>query len=57
MRDDEPPFLESVVTFQVTPVADGGTRLLIIHRLMDARLEVRLPVAANSNDRCLMRAA
>jgi uncharacterized protein YndB with AHSA1/START domain len=57
MRDDEPPFLESVVTFQVTPVADGGTRLLIIHRLMNARLEVRLPVAANSNDRCLMRAA
>jgi uncharacterized protein YndB with AHSA1/START domain len=55
MRDDEPPFLESVVTFQVKPNADGGTDLRIIHRLSDPRLQ--LPRPANSNARCLMRAA
>ena len=55
LRDDEPPYLESVVTFQVRPDTDGGTSLRIIHRLVDARLE--LPMAANSNTRCLMRAA
>jgi uncharacterized protein YndB with AHSA1/START domain len=53
MREDEPPFLESVVTFQVRPNADGGTRLRIIHGLVRARL----PQAANSNCKCLMRAA
>jgi uncharacterized protein YndB with AHSA1/START domain len=57
MRDDEPPFLESVVTFQVTPNADGGTRLRIIHGLVDARLARDPPKAANSNSPCLMRAA
>jgi uncharacterized protein YndB with AHSA1/START domain len=53
MREDEPPFLESVVTFQVRPNADGGTRLRIIHGLVSAKL----PQAANSNETCLMRAA
>jgi uncharacterized protein YndB with AHSA1/START domain len=53
MREDEPPFLESVVTFQVRPNADGGTRLRIIHGLVTARL----PQAANSSETCLMRAA
>jgi uncharacterized protein YndB with AHSA1/START domain len=57
MRDDEPPFLESVVTFQVRPNADGGTRLRIIHGLVDARLQRDQPTAANSNMPCLMRAA
>ena len=57
MRDGEPPFLESVVTFQVTPNADGGTRLRIIHGLADARLARDPPKAANSNLPCLMRAA
>jgi uncharacterized protein YndB with AHSA1/START domain len=57
MRDDEPPFLESVVTFQVTPNADGGTHLRIIHGLADARVQRDPPNAANSNSRCLMRAA
>ncbi|MDQ8728891.1 SRPBCC domain-containing protein [Bradyrhizobium sp. LHD-71] len=54
IREDEPPFLESVVTFQVKPNAEGGTHLRIIHRLMGAR---RVPQAANSNWPCLMRAA
>jgi len=57
MRDDEPPFLDSVVTFQIMPNADGGTRLRIIHGLADARLERGPPKAANNNTLCLMRAA
>jgi uncharacterized protein YndB with AHSA1/START domain len=57
MRDDEPPFLESTVTFQVVPNAVGGTRLRIIHGPCDARLQRSTPRAANSNWPCLMRAA
>jgi uncharacterized protein YndB with AHSA1/START domain len=57
MREDEPPFLESVVTFQVEPNARGGSRLRIIHGLVSARRVVQPPKAANSNWPCLMRAA
>jgi uncharacterized protein YndB with AHSA1/START domain len=57
MRDGEPPFLESVVTFQLTPNTEGGTRLRIIHGLADARLSSRPPRAANNNGSCLLRAA
>ncbi len=57
MRDDEPPFLESIVTFQIRPNATGGTRLRIIHGLGAATLMQRTPQAANSNRRSLMRAA
>jgi uncharacterized protein YndB with AHSA1/START domain len=62
MRDDEPPFLHSLVTFQLSPNADGGTRLRIVHRLADPRVRQEMPKvannkAANSNGRCLMRAA
>jgi uncharacterized protein YndB with AHSA1/START domain len=57
MRDDEPPFLESIVTFQVRPNAVGGTTLRIIHGLVDVTLKQRMPRAANSNYRCLMRVA
>ena len=62
MRDDEPPFLHSIVTFQLSPNADGGTHLRIIHRLADPRARQEMPrvannKAANSNGRCLMRAA
>ena len=58
MREAEPPFLESIVTFQVEPAAGGGTRLRIIHGLADAGLVRRRPPrAANSNRACLMRAA
>jgi len=53
LRDDAPPFLESVVTFRVAPNGDGGARLKIVHRLTDARVA---PPAANDN-RLLMRAA
>jgi uncharacterized protein YndB with AHSA1/START domain len=57
MQDDEPPFLHSIVTFQLRPNADGGTHLKIIHRLADLRAQRELPRAANNNGRCLMRAA
>jgi uncharacterized protein YndB with AHSA1/START domain len=57
MRDHAPPFIESVVTFQVTPNAAGGARLRIIHGLVDARLERCRPRAANSNSAGLMLAA
>ena len=57
MRDSEPPFLESLVTFQVDPSVDGGTTLRIIHRLVDARLARQPPRAANGNRPPLMRAA
>ena len=57
LRDDQPPFLESVVTFQVRPNADGGTRLIIIHELADARQARNVPTAANDNRHCMMLAA
>jgi len=57
MQDDDPPFLASVVTFEVAPTDDGGTRLRIIHRLSEARRDDRPQAAANSNRAPLMRAA
>lgn len=47
LRDTLPPCLESVVTFQLHPTADGGTRLTIIHTPDDARLARPVPQAAN----------
>lgn len=55
MREPEPPFLESVVTFRLEPNEAGGTRLLIHHEIADARLAVPRP--ANGNAGPLMRAA
>lgn len=57
MRDDEPPFLASTVTFEVTPLQGGGTRLRIVHRLADELIDNRPRAAANSNGTCMMRAA
>ena len=54
LRDDTPPFLESTVTFTITPNATGGTCLRIVHELTDARM-ARAP--ANSNSPPLMLAA
>jgi len=55
LKEEEPPFLESVVTFQLAANADG-TELRIIHQLTDARLG-RLPSPANSNQPLMLRAA
>ncbi|MTJ83967.1 MAG: hypothetical protein F8N37_23520 [Telmatospirillum sp.] len=48
LRDDDPPFLESLVTLRILPHADGGTVLRIIHELTDIRLSRPIP-AANMN--------
>ena len=56
MRDDDPPFLESVVTIQISPNANGGTSFRVIHELADARVS-RMAVAANSNSTISMLAA
>ena len=55
LREEEPPFLESVVTFQLAP-NEGGTELRIIHSLSDARLS-QPPAPANSNQPLMLRAA
>ncbi|MGF6311834.1 uncharacterized protein YndB with AHSA1/START domain [Bradyrhizobium sp. i1.8.4] len=55
LRDSEPPFRESHVTFRIEPNEAGGTRFRIIQEACDDR--ERRPRAANSNGRCLMRAA
>lgn len=57
IRDDEPPFLESFVTFQIRPNAIGGTVLTIVHELTDTRLALYCPVAANDDTPYLMLAA
>ena len=54
LRDSEPPFRESHVTFRIEPHEDGGTRLRIIQQACDIATE--LPRPANTNC-CLMRAA
>jgi uncharacterized protein YndB with AHSA1/START domain len=55
VRDSEPPFRESRVTFRIEPNEIGGTRFRIIQEACDTRRT--LPQAANHNGRCLMRAA
>jgi uncharacterized protein YndB with AHSA1/START domain len=57
IRDGEPPFLESVVTFQVRPDADGGSILRVVHGLTDARVVPRKVPAANNNGPLMMLAA
>lgn len=54
IREDVPPFLESIVTFQVRPNTDGGTKLRIVHELADAR---QAPKTSNGDWPTLMRAA
>ena len=56
MRDSEPPFLESVVTFRIGADEGGGSNLHVIHQLVDRRVAQDL-IPANSNGPPLMRAA
>lgn len=51
MRDRDPPFLESVVTFRIAPGENGGTRLRVIHELAAAA------PASNDNRPTLLLAA
>jgi uncharacterized protein YndB with AHSA1/START domain len=55
LKEEVPPFLESVVTFQLAP-NEGGTELRVIHSLSDARLS-QPPAPANSNQPLMLRAA
>ena len=48
LREDDPPFLESVVTFHIGENADGGTCLKVVHALTDARLH-QPSMGANDN--------
>ncbi|MCV9909718.1 SRPBCC domain-containing protein [Brucella sp. HL-2] len=57
MRDDAPPFLESIVTFTIIPNTSGGTHLRIVHELTDKRLYRTKKQAANNNGSPLMLAA
>ncbi|MBY8821900.1 SRPBCC family protein [Sphingomonas colocasiae] len=62
MREHEPPFLESEVTFRIMPNAIGGTRLSIVHGVTDRRLRRDPPSASNDGacmmcSACMMRAA
>ena len=56
MREQEPPFLESVVAFQIDPNAAGGTTLRVVHRLVETE-PVEQPSAANGNQILMMLAA
>lgn len=56
MREDEPPFRESAVTFRISADAAGGTRLNVIHERA-ACPGGRTIMAANSNAPPLLRAA
>jgi uncharacterized protein YndB with AHSA1/START domain len=56
MRDSEPPFLESVVTFRIDASEAGGSSLHVIHELSDHRVGQDL-IPANSNGPPVMRAA
>ena len=51
LRETEPPYLESVASFEILPREGGGARIRIVHRLAGA------PAAANRNRPPLMRAA
>ena len=57
MRESDPPFLESEVTFRIAPNATGGTRLRIIHELKTAKLDRVTRAAANRNNLSFMLAA
>lgn len=54
LREDEPPFMESMVIVQVAANAAGGTRLTIIHTLAAGAPRMK---AANANGSPLMLAA
>ncbi|MGH8336580.1 MAG: SRPBCC family protein [Gammaproteobacteria bacterium] len=57
LRDDDPPFLESTVTFTIIQNAIGGTHLRIVHELKDMRFDQMAGAAANNNSPPLMLAA
>lgn len=57
MRDSDPPFLESIVTFRIVPRPTGGTCLQIVQELTRESLEHLKWAAANDAGPLLMFAA
>ncbi|MGR6431491.1 SRPBCC family protein [Rhizobium sp. PAMB 3174] len=57
LRDSAPPFLESDVTFRITPDPAGGTSLQIVQQLTAESLERLRRAAANDDGPMLMLAA
>lgn len=57
MREDTPPNLESTVTITITPNADGGTRLRILHQVSDSQTGWEVKAVANCNEVMLLSAA
>lgn len=57
LRDEAPPYLESTVTFTISPNMTGGTLLRIVQELTDARLVRTTIAAANTNSPISMLAA
>lgn len=57
MRESDPPYLESLVTFRIAANDEGGTSLRIIHELADAQVDRMIKAAANSNGAPVMLAA
>lgn len=56
MRESEPPYVESVVTFDLQPCESGGTRFRIVHSVATPG-SGRVLMAANGNRRPARMAA
>ncbi len=57
LKESEPPFLESVVTFEVEPYEGQVTTLKITHELVGAIVMQLSDSVANDNGATLMQAA
>ncbi|MET1416434.1 SRPBCC domain-containing protein [Roseibium sp. HPY-6] len=57
MRERQPPFLESTVTFQIEPDDGGNTLFRITHKLIEMPKSLQTSDAANENGLALMQAA
>ncbi|CAH1672954.1 MAG: hypothetical protein KF735_22740 [Chelatococcus sp.] len=57
MRESAPPFLESTVTFRISPDTAGGTSLRIIHERADVSSRPTEAAAANDDVMPVLRAA
>jgi uncharacterized protein YndB with AHSA1/START domain len=57
LRDNDPPFVESTVTFTIIPTAIGGTHLQTVHEPEDVSFDRMAGAAANSIGPPLMLAA
>lgn len=57
LKEKEPPFLESVVTFKVVPEDEQTATLEIIHQLEDTIVMQLGSQVANDNSQPLMQAA